>query len=125
SVARAQIAPSSRCGRNSEPMIPLKLRYAEAARAAAATAKVIQRKRMAHSSVLRYAFVSHVITGLRHSRAFAPKRKLERAGAMSIENMSDPSSAKDTVQAIGLNRRPSTRCKVKIGIYAVMMMLME
>jgi hypothetical protein len=35
-----------------------------------------------------------------------------------------PNRANATVQAIGLNSRPSTRCRVKMGMYAVMMMAM-
>ena len=41
-----------------------------------------------------------------------------------MENVSAPSSAKATVQAMGLNSRPSMRCSVKMGMYAVMMMAM-
>ena len=37
-------------------------------------------------------------------------------GAMRIENVIAPSSAKATVQAMGRNKRPSTRCSVKIGM---------
>jgi hypothetical protein len=47
SVPRAQMAPSSRCGRNSEPMMPLVVRYHERATAPTATARVTQRSRMA------------------------------------------------------------------------------
>ncbi len=36
-------------------------------------------------------------------------------GAMSRANNNAPSSAKATVHAMGRNKRPSTRCKVKIG----------
>ena len=52
------------------------------------------------------------------------KRKLANTGASSMEKTSAPSRAKATVQAMGWNRRPSTRCKVNIGVYAVMMMMM-
>ena len=52
------------------------------------------------------------------------KSKLARAGAISIEKINAPSRAKATVHAIGLNSRPSTRCRVKMGRYAVMMMAM-
>ena len=37
--------------------------------------------------------------------------------------ISAPSRAKATVHAMGLNRRPSTRCRVKIGRYETMMMM--
>ena len=39
-----------------------------------------------------------------------------------MEKMMAPNRAKATVQAMGLNKRPSTRCSVKMGRYAVMMM---
>ena len=45
-------------------------------------------------------------------------------GTSSIENIKAPSSAKATVQAMGLQRRPSTRWRVKMGRYAVIMMPM-
>ena len=79
---------------------------------------------MAHLSVRRYLAVSHVMTGLRHSRVPLAKKKLERTGATRMENKSAPSSANATVQAMGLNNRPSTRCSVKMGRYAVIMMAM-
>ena len=41
-----------------------------------------------------------------------------------MEKINAPSKANATVQAIGLNNRPSTACKVKIGRYAVTMMPM-
>ena len=41
-----------------------------------------------------------------------------------MEKSKAPSKANATVQAIGLNSFPSTRCSVKIGRYAVMMMPM-
>ena len=47
--------------------------------------------------------------------------RLASAGAMVIENRMAPRRANATVQAIGLKRRPSTRCNVKMGRYAVMM----
>ena len=56
------------------------------------------------------------MTGLRHSRTPLRKRTLDRTGAMSIEKVSAPSNAKATVNAMGLNSRPSTRCSVKIGM---------
>jgi len=42
-----------------------------------------------------------------------------------MEKIRAPSRANATVQAIGLNKRPSTACNVKIGKYAVMMIAME
>jgi len=50
------------------------------------------------------------------------ERKLDRTGASNMEKISAPSKANATVHAIGLKRRPSTACSVKIGRYAVMMM---
>ncbi len=38
-----------------------------------------------------------------------------------MEKSNAPSNAKATVQAMGLKRRPSTRCRVKMGRYAVTM----
>ena len=55
SVPRAQMEPSSRCGRNSAPMIPLKLRYAETARAATPTPTVTQRCSIAQRSAVPIA----------------------------------------------------------------------
>ena len=43
---------------------------------------------------------------------------------MVMEKITAPSSANATVQAIGRKSRPSTRCRVKIGRYAVMMIVM-
>ena len=70
---------------------------------------------MAHLRALRYLAVSHAKTGLCHSRAPLAKKKLESTGATSIENISAPNRANVTVQAMGLNNRPSTRCSVKMG----------
>ena len=47
---------------------------------------------------------------------------LANAGATNMEKIKAPRSANATVHAIGLNNFPSTRCSVKIGMYAVMMM---
>jgi hypothetical protein len=55
---------------------------------------------------------------------FWPNARLASTGASTMEKISAPSSAKATVQAIGLNSRPSTLCSVKIGRYAVMMIPM-
>ncbi len=81
-----------------------------------------QRQWIALPSTVRYIRVSHTMMGLCHSFVPLGKNRLERTGASSMENISAPSSAKATVQAIGLKSRPSTCCKVKIGRYAVMMM---
>ena len=59
--------------------------------------------------------VRNIITGLCHSFVPLGKNMLESTGASSIENISAPSNANATVQAIGLKSRPSTRCSVKIG----------
>ena len=66
--------------------------------------------------------VSQFITGLCHSRVPLGKKMLASAGAISSEKMMAPSRANATVQAMGLNNRPSTRCNVKMGRYAVIMM---
>ena len=55
------------------------------------------------------------MTGLCHSFAPLAKAKLASTGAMSMEKSSAPSRAKATVQAMGWNSRPSTRCRVKMG----------
>jgi hypothetical protein len=52
------------------------------------------------------------------------KRKLARTGASPVERIREQSGANATVQATGLNRRPSTDCNVKMGSYGVMMMVM-
>src|ERR1035441_2120113 len=49
------------------------------------------------------------------------KRKLDSTGAITMEKSSAPSRAKATVQAMGLNSRPSTLSRVKIGRDAVVM----
>ena len=59
--------------------------------------------------------VSHLMTGFSHSVAPLGKRKLASTGASTMEKMRAPSRAKATVQAMGLKRRPSTDCKVKMG----------
>jgi len=59
--------------------------------------------------------VSQRITGFSHSVAPLGKRKLASTGASTMEKIREPSRAKATVQAIGLKRRPSTDCRVKIG----------
>ena len=71
--------------------------------------------RMASLRARRYSRVSHTITGLCHSRVPLGKKRLASAGAISIEKTMAPNRAKATVQAMGLNKRPSTRCNVKMG----------
>ena len=69
--------------------------------------------------------VRNVISGL--SRSVTPLRKNSAARAperRGSRTSSRPSSANATVHAIGRNSRPSTRCSVKIGMYAVMMIAM-
>jgi hypothetical protein len=63
----------------------------------------------------RYPFVSQTITGLCHSRVPFGKKRLASAGAISHRKDDRAQSANATVQAIGLNNRPSTRCSVKMG----------
>ena len=41
-----------------------------------------------------------------------------------MEKINAPSKANATVHAMGLNNRPSTACKVKMGKYAVTMIPM-
>ena len=69
--------------------------------------------------------VSKPISGLCHSLAPLGNTTAAITGPISIEKIRAPNSANATVQAIGLNKRPSTACRVKIGRYAVMMMAME
>ena len=71
---------------------------------------------MAQRTALRYCTVRIRISGLRHSFAPRRKKKLASTGDTTIENSSAPNNANATVQAIGLNRRPSTRCSVKMGM---------
>ncbi len=51
--------------------------------------------------------------------------KKHSSGTSVSENSSDPTSADDTVYAIGAKIRPSCRCSVKIGMCATMMMSIE
>ena len=87
-----------------------------AERSRSATPTVTQRNRMAHAQRPAVA-LGH--PGHHRIVPFAARacrrQKLESTGAISIEKISAPSSAKATVQAMGLNSRPSTRCSVKIG----------
>src|SRR5215831_3795060 len=76
-----------------------------------------------HVKARRYRIVSQVSTGLCHSEVSFRKIMLARTGAMVIENTTAPSRANATVQAIGRNRRPSTCWSVKIGRYAVMIII--
>ncbi len=55
------------------------------------------------------------MTGFRHSLTPFSKTISASTDAMAIEKISAPSNANDTVQAIGLKRRPSTLCRVKMG----------
>src|SRR5580698_2404539 len=52
-TVRNLIAPSSKCGRNSEPITPLKARKPEIIRRITAVPTVIQRWRMAHRTSFR------------------------------------------------------------------------
>ena len=121
-MPRTQSAPSSRWGRNSEPITPPTVRYTAKAKPSTAIPTVTKRWSIAYFTALRYLVFKNSITGLRHSRAPLGRRRLASTGAISMENSNAPSKANATVQAIGLNRRPSTRCSVNIGRYAVMMM---
>ena len=53
--------------------------------------------------------------GFSHSLAPLRKRKLAITGATRMAKSSAPIRAKVTVQAMGLKRRPSTACRVKMG----------
>ena len=64
------------------------------------------------------------MTRLRLSRIPLRKNVAASTGAMRMEKTMAPRRAKATVQAIGRNNLPSTRCSVKIGRYAVMIMAM-
>ena len=59
------------------------------------------------------------IRGLCHSRVPSRNSRLVSAGARSMEKTSAPRRANATALAIGLNRRPSTLCRVKVGRYAL------
>ena len=78
------------------------------------------RRRMATRNRLLYFSRKNSITGLRHSFTPFLNCHTASAGAMPIEYSNAPTSAKETVHAMGLNNRPSTLCNVKIGRYAVM-----
>ncbi len=106
-VPRAQIAPSSRCGRNSDPIVRASI--IEPARVRTETPAVIQRQRMASPKALPYTCVRNDMSGLRHSFVPLGNTRLASTGPRNIEYSSAPASAKATVQAIGRNKRPSTR----------------
>ena len=71
--------------------------------------------RTAQRNRLRYCSARNSITRLRRSRTPLRKNVAASTGAMRIENVMAPRRAKATVQAMGRNNRPSTRCSVKIG----------
>ena len=117
SVARAQMAPSSRCGRNSEPIAPLRREIRRDRQCAPAPRPPSPSGSGSRSPAPGgTAAVIHVISGFRHSRhvlrrtgsSIAPARSPSRRAA-------SPTARTITVHAIGLNSRPSTRCSVKIG----------
>ncbi len=116
SVPRTHSAPSSRCGRNSEPITPLNSQERRKAKRADRTAN---RDAAVFDGPLHASAISaiqkfhHRVVPL--ARALRESRKLASTGAINIEKSSAPSSANATVQAMGLNSRPSTRCSVKIG----------
>ena len=115
-VPRTQMAPSSRCGRNSEPITPLNIKKAASARPATAMPTVnpamFDRPTNSLAIVIDQEGHDRVVPFL---YAFA-EGDAGDTGAMSIEKIRAPSRAKATVQAMGLNKRPSTRCKVKMGM---------
>ena len=55
------------------------------------------------------------MSGFCHSRVPLRNNILASTVAINMEKSSAPNSANTTVQAIGLNNRPSTRCNVKMG----------
>ena len=128
---RTQMAPSSRWGRNSEPIAPLKSRKPGSERKHGepqyemGTADLCSMAQAATCAVADW--VSQRMTrvfplggSLTEDRKLSEGREATQHG----EEQRDPSRAKATVQAMGLNRRPSTDCKVKMGRYATMMMVM-
>ena len=96
------------------------------ARAIALLKNVVQdgKDRPVQVKARRYPLVIQRSTGFSHPRNPLGNSKLIRTGATRMENTSAPKSAKATVQAIGRKIRPSTFSSVKIGRYAVMMMVM-
>ena len=61
------------------------------------------------------ASVRNSMTRLRRSLMPCGRSMLASTGAMRMENVMAPRRAKATVQAMGRNSRPSTRCSVKMG----------
>src|SRR5262249_13055157 len=112
----------SKWGKNSDPM-PSNIRYALVQRERTAMLTMTERWWTDHVKARRYRIVSHVSTGLCHSEVSFQKIRLAMTGAMVMENITAPSRANATVQAIGRNRRPSPCCSVKVGRYAVMMIV--
>ena len=111
SVPRTQMAPSSRCGRNSEPIMPLAASYTVAARAAPRpTPTVTQRSSIAHRTERAVALRQQVISRIVPFACVPAERTAgQHRAPAACEKISAPSSAKATVQAMGLNSRPSTR----------------
>src|SRR6266851_8732922 len=82
---------------------------------------VTKRCSIAPRTASRYLVFKNSITGLCHSLTPLLNSTPDTTGATSTENRRAPRRANATVQAIGWNKRPSTRCRVKMGKYAVMM----
>ena len=112
-LARTQMTPSSSCGRNSVPSrVPSA--NARAMIKTADTATMIGTR----SSLLRihsYRLVSQVITGFCHGAAPLRKRNVARTGTSVSAQIREPTSAEHTVNAIGVNKRRSTRSRVNSG----------
>src|ERR1700691_390998 len=78
-VPRTQIAPSSRCGRNSEPMLRLSRHAPD--RFAPAPARVVYRQGIVIPTAAAYASVNQPIGGLCHSLAPLGNTTLARCSA--------------------------------------------
>ena len=112
-LARTQMTPSSSCGRNSVPSrVPSANAKAMITTAERATMTGTRRSLL---SVHSYPSVSQVMTGFCHGAAPLRNRNVARTGTSVSAQIKEPTSAEHTVNAIGVNRRRSTRSRVKSG----------
>ena len=123
SVRLIHSVPSFSSGRNSVPSLGTSSRAI--ASAATALPMAANGRRSVRSSVRRYVRSRNATSALCSCFTPRPSRKKQRSGTSVSENTSDPTSADETVYAIGAKIRPSWRCSVKIGMCATMMISIE
>ena len=108
------MTPSSSCGRNSEP------RNGPSANAATTvskeTATALHGLTTTTPRNRSYRRRSHASTGFSQLLAPCRKRYVASTGISVKASSMEPSSAKETVKAMGVNSRRSTRSRVNKGI---------